>query len=95
MQYIAFKYVLRVTKERAVILCTSIFFAVIKNILCSHFCGYEIQMLRFCLCHSGLVLLVHRDVYHNIEALDPEKLNVFRTVREITGGYIIHICICI
>ncbi|KAI5106797.1 receptor tyrosine-protein kinase erbB-4 [Silurus meridionalis] len=25
------------------------------------------------------------DVYHNIEALDPEKLNVFRTVREITG----------
>lgn len=26
-----------------------------------------------------------RDVYHNIEPLDPEKLNVFRTVREITG----------
>ncbi|KAJ8352712.1 hypothetical protein SKAU_G00241880 [Synaphobranchus kaupii] len=25
------------------------------------------------------------DVYHGIEALDPEKLNVFRTVREITG----------
>nr|XP_023855877.1 receptor tyrosine-protein kinase erbB-4-like [Salvelinus alpinus] len=29
--------------------------------------------------------LLTRDVYHNIEALDPEKLNVFRTVREITG----------
>ncbi|XP_048454643.1 receptor tyrosine-protein kinase erbB-4-like [Rhincodon typus] len=25
------------------------------------------------------------DPYHNIAALDPEKLNVFRTVREITG----------
>lgn len=24
-------------------------------------------------------------MYHGIEALDPEKLGVFRTVREITG----------
>lgn len=30
-------------------------------------------------------LVIYRDVYHNIEALDPEKLNVFRTVREVTG----------
>lgn len=30
-------------------------------------------------------LFTGRDVYHNIEPLDPEKLNVFRTVREITG----------
>lgn len=34
-------------------------------------------------------LVFCRDVYHNIEALDPEKLNVFRTVREITGMDII------
>lgn len=34
-------------------------------------------------CSSAFI--THRDVYHNIEALDPEKLNVFRTVREITG----------
>lgn len=26
-----------------------------------------------------------RDPYNAIEAIDPEKLNVFRTVREITG----------
>lgn len=32
-------------------------------------------------------MTLHRDVYHNIEALDPEKLNVFRTVREITGEF--------
>lgn len=31
------------------------------------------------------LFFIHRDVYHNIEALDPEKLSVFRTVREITG----------
>lgn len=30
-------------------------------------------------------LFIYRDAYHNIEALDPEKLNVFRTVREVTG----------
>lgn len=30
-------------------------------------------------------VFIDRDVYHNIEPLDPEKLNVFRTVREITG----------
>ncbi|GAA6110348.1 receptor tyrosine-protein kinase erbB-4-like [Tachysurus ichikawai] len=33
-----------------------------------------------------LFCLFGSDVYHNIEALDPEKLNVFRTVREITGS---------
>ncbi|KAG9271734.1 receptor tyrosine-protein kinase erbB-4, partial [Astyanax mexicanus] len=32
-----------------------------------------------------LITGIKGDVYHNIEALDPEKLNVFRTVREITG----------
>nr|XP_005995659.1 PREDICTED: receptor tyrosine-protein kinase erbB-4 isoform X1 [Latimeria chalumnae] len=32
-----------------------------------------------------LITGIEGDVYHNIEALDPEKLNVFRTVREITG----------
>lgn len=26
-----------------------------------------------------------RDMYHGIGPLDPERLNVFRTVREITG----------
>ncbi|TMS06314.1 Receptor tyrosine-protein kinase erbB-4, partial [Larimichthys crocea] len=31
-----------------------------------------------------LITGIKGDVYHNIEALDPEKLNVFRTVREIT-----------
>ncbi|TMS06613.1 Receptor tyrosine-protein kinase erbB-4, partial [Larimichthys crocea] len=33
-----------------------------------------------------LITGIKGDVYHNIEALDPEKLNVFRTVREITDG---------
>ncbi|XP_060910202.1 receptor tyrosine-protein kinase erbB-4-like isoform X1 [Labrus mixtus] len=32
-----------------------------------------------------LITGIKGDVYHNIEALDPEKLNVFRTVREVTG----------
>ncbi|XP_068184780.1 receptor tyrosine-protein kinase erbB-4-like [Antennarius striatus] len=32
-----------------------------------------------------LITGIKGDVYHNIEALDPEKLNVFHTVREITG----------
>uniref|UniRef100_A0A8C4S9L5 Receptor protein-tyrosine kinase n=1 Tax=Erpetoichthys calabaricus TaxID=27687 RepID=A0A8C4S9L5_ERPCA len=32
-----------------------------------------------------LITGIEGDAYHNIEALDPEKLNVFRTVREITG----------
>uniref|UniRef100_A0A8C7GPU9 Receptor protein-tyrosine kinase n=1 Tax=Oncorhynchus kisutch TaxID=8019 RepID=A0A8C7GPU9_ONCKI len=32
-----------------------------------------------------LITGIKGDVYHNIKALDPEKLNVFRTVREITG----------
>ncbi|XP_016895458.1 receptor tyrosine-protein kinase erbB-4 isoform X1 [Cynoglossus semilaevis] len=32
-----------------------------------------------------LITGIKGDVYHHIEALDPEKLNVFRTVREITG----------
>ncbi|XP_062862524.1 receptor tyrosine-protein kinase erbB-4-like isoform X2 [Trichomycterus rosablanca] len=32
-----------------------------------------------------LITGIKGDVYHDIEALDPEKLNVFRTVREITG----------
>ncbi|KAM3861719.1 receptor tyrosine-protein kinase erbB-4 isoform 1-T1 [Diretmus argenteus] len=32
-----------------------------------------------------LITGIKGDIYHNIEALDPEKLNVFRTVREITG----------
>ncbi|XP_071315173.1 receptor tyrosine-protein kinase erbB-4-like isoform X2 [Trachinotus anak] len=32
-----------------------------------------------------LITGIKGDVYHNIEALDPEKLSVFRTVREITG----------
>uniref|UniRef100_A0A8C2DZP5 Receptor protein-tyrosine kinase n=1 Tax=Cyprinus carpio TaxID=7962 RepID=A0A8C2DZP5_CYPCA len=32
-----------------------------------------------------LITGIKGDIYHNIEPLDPEKLNVFRTVREITG----------
>nr|XP_023683649.1 receptor tyrosine-protein kinase erbB-4-like [Paramormyrops kingsleyae] len=32
-----------------------------------------------------LITGIKGDVYHGIEALDPEKLGVFRTVREITG----------
>ncbi|XP_015214008.2 receptor tyrosine-protein kinase erbB-4 [Lepisosteus oculatus] len=32
-----------------------------------------------------LITGIKGDVYHGIEALDPEKLNVFKTVREITG----------
>ncbi|KAK1788687.1 hypothetical protein P4O66_002507 [Electrophorus voltai] len=33
-----------------------------------------------------LITGIKGDAYHHIEALDPEKLNVFRTVREITGS---------
>ncbi|KAJ8012919.1 hypothetical protein DPEC_G00047880 [Dallia pectoralis] len=32
-----------------------------------------------------LITGIKGDVYHNVKALDPEKLNVFRTVKEITG----------
>ncbi|KAM4626942.1 receptor tyrosine-protein kinase erbB-4 [Discoglossus pictus] len=32
-----------------------------------------------------LVIGIDGDPYHGISALDPEKLNIFRTVREITG----------
>ncbi|ELW72711.1 Receptor tyrosine-protein kinase erbB-4 [Tupaia chinensis] len=32
-----------------------------------------------------LVTGIHGDPYNAIEAIDPEKLNIFRTVREITG----------
>ncbi|KAA0722609.1 Receptor tyrosine-protein kinase erbB-4 [Triplophysa tibetana] len=38
--------------------------------------------------NGNLILLItgiKGDMYHGIGALDPEKLNVFRTVREITG----------
>lgn len=31
------------------------------------------------------VSVSHRDMYHGIGPMDPERLNVFRTVREITG----------
>lgn len=31
------------------------------------------------------VSVPHRDMYHGIGPMDPERLNVFRTVREITG----------
>ncbi|XP_037378034.1 receptor tyrosine-protein kinase erbB-4-like [Talpa occidentalis] len=34
-----------------------------------------------------LVTGIHGDPYNAIEAIDPEKLNVFRTVREITGNF--------
>ncbi|XP_031414731.1 receptor tyrosine-protein kinase erbB-4-like isoform X2 [Clupea harengus] len=33
-----------------------------------------------------LITGIKGDSYHNIEALDPERLNVFRTVKEITGS---------
>jgi hypothetical protein len=35
--------------------------------------------------HVQFLLFSPRDPWHKIPALDPEKLNVFRTVREITG----------
>lgn len=37
-------------------------------------------VLIFC-----LLCFCYRDMYHGIGALDPERLNVFRTVKEITG----------
>lgn len=36
-------------------------------------------------CLPQLCVFETRDMYHNIGPLDPERLNVFRTVREITG----------
>lgn len=58
--------------------------------------GWELEMSSFAVrwwrraeCLPWLTfwsaLVISRDVYHSIEALDPEKLNVFRTVREVTG----------
>uniref|UniRef100_A0A3Q2XQ34 Receptor protein-tyrosine kinase n=1 Tax=Hippocampus comes TaxID=109280 RepID=A0A3Q2XQ34_HIPCM len=38
-----------------------------------------------------LVTGIHGDDYNNIPALDPEKLKIFNTVREITGLYILSI----
>uniref|UniRef100_A0A8C7RL91 Receptor protein-tyrosine kinase n=1 Tax=Oncorhynchus mykiss TaxID=8022 RepID=A0A8C7RL91_ONCMY len=38
-----------------------------------------------------LVTGIKGDPYNNITALDPEKLKIFRTVREITGMYILSI----
>jgi len=32
----------------------------------------------------------HRDSYNNISALDPKKLKIFNTVREITGEKLTH-----
>ncbi len=46
------------------------------------------------------LLLFCRDVYHNIPPLEPEKLKVFNTVREITGMLLyfrlklIVLCLC-
>lgn len=37
------------------------------------------------LCSCLLALFYNRDMFHGIRALDPDRLNVFRTVREITG----------
>lgn len=36
-----------------------------------------VGLLSVCVCH--------RDMYHGIGPMDPERLNVFRTVKEITG----------
>lgn len=48
--------------------------------MCSLLLGYTSTLLT-----SFTVL--RRDPWHKIPALDPEKLNVFRTVREITGEW--------
>uniref|UniRef100_A0A672TBG8 receptor protein-tyrosine kinase n=1 Tax=Sinocyclocheilus grahami TaxID=75366 RepID=A0A672TBG8_SINGR len=47
---------------------------------------YVSEIVTF-LCLSFL----HRDSYNNISALDPKKLKIFNTVREITGVYILSI----
>jgi len=45
-------------------------------------------------------VLFRRDVYHNIPPLEPDKLKVFNTVREITGMLLyfrhtlIALCLC-
>lgn len=38
--------------------------------------------------HKGPLFyaLLHSDPYNKVPALDPEKLKIFNTVREITGG---------
>lgn len=37
--------------------------------------------------HNNVLMFrfVQRDAYNNIPAIDPEKLKIFSTVREITG----------
>lgn len=45
-------------------------------------------------CMSNLLSVVYSDPYNNISALDPKKLKVFNTVREITG-LSVYICVCI
>ncbi len=45
-----------------------------------------IKIHVFCIPYTHEVFAVlNRDMYHGIGALDPERLNVFQTVREITG----------
>lgn len=40
--------------------------------------------------------LLHSDDYNKIPALDPEKLKIFNTVREITGGCeCLSVCVCV
>ena len=47
---------------------------------CCFFVKVEFTFLCVCALFSPL-----RDMYHGIGPLDPERLNVFRTVKEITG----------
>lgn len=37
------------------------------------------------MCVYNLPSMIHSDPYNNISALDPKKLKIFNTVREITG----------
>lgn len=42
--------------------------------------------------HFSLFLPSQSDDYNSVPALDPEKLKIFNTVREITG---VCVCVCI
>lgn len=54
------------------------------------------SVLYGCYLHQAFILvfftLLYSDPYNKVPALDPEKLKIFNTVREITGGLK---CVCV
>ena len=70
--------------------------------------GWQMWQIFGCMCdrnsctlvacddvHFSLFLPSQSDDYNSVPALDPEKLKIFNTVREITGVCVcVHLCVC-